>query len=871
MSTLQDAHVIVGRNSERAALTDFVTRADGPAALLLQGEAGIGKTTLLRDALAHAGDRRVLACRPAQAETPLAFAALADLLDGVELNALPAPQRRALQVALLHADGTADPHAVAAGFLSLLRSAGPVVLAIDDVQWLDAASRAAIEFALRRLTAEPVAVLLAQRGTGEPALALGGLPVRRLEPAPLGRGALHRLLLARLGVSFPRPLVQRVHASTGGNPLYALELASALQRRGALPRGDEPLPVPAGLVEERLAALPDELRAFLELVAALLERRLPVVRALDEDGSLDAAVAAGLLEVGRGRVAFTHPLLATAVYGLPGPDRRREIQARLAVATAGTDEEPVHLALAADRPDAALAERLDAAAARARARGGAAAAAWLSEGAARLSADPEDKGRRRITAAEHHLVAGDNERGRTLLTGEIARLGPGATRAQALSLLAWAGVDGASLPRAAELLNQALVEGGDDAETRLRLAIVEGIRGHLVAAEAHAIAAVALNPARELHARALAQLGYLRTLRGAGVVPASREAAAMEAELGFLGQFSPSVCLGQVLVYTDAYEEARAVLNDALERAVAAGHEDARGTCLYHLADLERRAGDWAAARAFSDRARAVVAQSGNEQENASCLVVGALLDAGLGRVDVAREAARRGIEAAAAMGDETFLIHHRGVAGFAALSLGDARAAADTLAPATDALLEQGVGELSIYPVVQYEIDARAELADEQRLRHLIARLGQLPPRPFTDALIARAAGEPDLSYTAQPFEHARALLVLGRQERRAKRKRAARDALEAAMRIFTALPAPLWAAKADAEMRRLGIRKDPAELTETEARIARLAAQGLSNPEIAAAVFVSRKTVEANLSKAYRKLGVRSRVELARRELPD
>ncbi len=866
--------MIVGRDSERAALADFLARVGGPAALLLEGDAGIGKTTLLRDALERIAERRVLACRPAHAETPLAFAALADLLDGLDLTPLPAPQRRALEVALLHAEGTADAHAVAAGFLGLLRAAGPVVVAIDDVQWLDAASRAAIEFALRRLTGEPALVLLAQRGTGELQLRLGGLPLRRLEPAPLGRGALHRLLLARLGVSFPRPLVQRVHASTGGNPLYALELARALQRRGALPRGDEPLPVPAGLVEERLASLPETVRAFLELVAALLDRRLPTVRALAADGTLDDAVAAGILEVRRGRVAFTHPLLATAVYGASGPERRRAIQARLATVTAGTDEEPVHLALAADRSDAALASRLDAAAARARARGGAAAAAWLSEGAARLSADAEDAARRNIAAAGHHLVAGDNERARTLLATEIARLGPGPVRAEALSLLAWAGVDGASLPRAAELLGQALTEGGDDGETHLRLAIVEGIRGRLDAAEVHARAAAQGNAA-ELRARALAlalaQRGYLRTLRGDGVVAASREAVALERELGFLGQYSPSVCLGQALVYTDAYEEARAVLGEALEQAADAGHEDARGTCLYHLADLERRAGNWTAARELSERARVVVAQSGNEQENASCLVVGALLDAGLGRTEQALETARAGIVAAQEMGDETFLIHHRGVAGFVALSLGDARTASEYLSPATDALLDQGVGELSIYPVVQYEIDARAELGDADRLTSLVARLEQLPPRPFTQALIARALGEGTPSYTAQPFEHARALLLRGKLERRAKRKRTAREALEQAAEIFNRLPAPLWEHKARQELQRLGVRGDPDQLTATEARIAKLAAQGLSNPEIAAAVFVSRKTVEANLSKVYRKLGVRSRVELARRELPD
>src|SRR5690348_12650619 len=126
-------------------------------------------------------------------------------------------------------------------------------------------------------------------------------------------------------------------------------------------------------------------------------------------------------------------------------------------------------------------------------------------------------------------------------------------------------------------------------------------------------------------------------------------------------------------------------------------------------------------------------------------------------------------------------------------------------------------------------------------------------------------------LTYTAQPFEYARTLLLHGKLERRAKRKRTAREALHQAATIFAELPAPLWEAKAQQELQRLGVRKAPDQLTETEARIARLAAEGLSNPEIAAAMFVSRKTVEANLSKAYRKLGVRSRVELARRELPD
>ena len=877
-----DPHVseIVGREPERTALAGFLASGPGPTALLLEGEAGIGKTTLLRDALAQVAGRRVLACRPAPIETPLSFAAVADLLEGVDLSALPAPQRHALEVALLRVEGTADPRAIGVAVLAVLRDAGPLVLAIDDAQWLDAASRVVLAFALRRLVDEPVLLLISSRG-GEWPFGPPPEPLERLAVGPLGRAALHRLLLARLGVSFPRPLVQRIHASSGGNPFYALELARAVERHG--PRSDQPLPVSEPLqrlVQERLAESPEPVRRLLELVSAMLDGRVATVRALAEPGALDAAVAAGLLEQAGDRIAFTHPILATGVYADLGPERRRAIHRRLLDATAGDEEHAVHLALGNDEPDAAIAAQLDAASARAFARGAAAAAGRLAECAARLTPadDPAAIGRRTTAAGGYLTVAGHPARARELLTAQIARLPRGPVRAQALSELAWAGVE--DLAHAAELLEQALDEGGDG-RAHLRLSIVQGIRGRLDAAARHAEAAA---EAPGLRAAGLAQSGYLATLRGGGVVDASRRAVELDPT-----DLMSAVSLGQVLVYTDAFDEAREVLSGVLDRA--AGNEEVRGQCLFHLADLERRAGRWELALELSDRTRAHVAQSGNEQEYASCLVVGALLDAGLGRVEAARRVALDGVAAAERMGDATFMVHHRGVAGFVELSLGKPEAAAQWLAPATDALLSQGVGELSIYPAVQFEVDALAELGQRERLAHLAGELDRLPPRPWTRAVAARgralllaAGGDLDgarerlleaARYDAQPFEHARTLLALGRLERRAKRKRAARDALEQAAAIFAALPAPLWEAKAHGELARLGIRGAPGGLTETESRIATLAASGMTNPEIAAAVFVSRKTVEANLSKAYRKLGVRSRVELATRlargELPN
>ena len=791
-----------------------------------------------------------------------------------------------------------------------LASRSTVLVAIDDVQWLDAPSRTVLEFAVRRLTAQPVALLVTTRGGGlEPPLGLDrALPADRLERLPvagISMGALHRLLHARLGIALPRPTLRRVQAESGGNPFYALELGRALKRHGAMPRPDEPLPVPdtlAQLVQGRVAALPDSVRALLELVAALYDRRVDAVRelAVSEglEGGIDDAVAAGVLVVAGGTVQFSHPLLAAGVYSDMGPVRRREVHRRLIERDLRYEAATVHLALAAAGPDAEVAAELDDAAIRARARGAAASAGRYAEQAAHLTppGDVFASARRTVAAADHHAIAGDPARARELLGALIERLEPGPSRAEALSLLAWNAPDGADLAVAARLGEQALAEGAGEprleAVTRLRLGVIEEIRGRVESSVRHRRAAAALaerigDPT--LTALALSAVGYAATMDGQGVAEESRRAAEIEATLPeFLGQYSPAISLGQTLMYSGELSEARLVLEQSLDLATAAGHEDARCTCLFHLADLERRAGNWARARVLSDETRELNLQAGNEQEYASCLVVGALLDAGTGDLEAARAAATTGLAAAEAMGDATFAIHHRGVLGFAALSAGDAEQAVRWLGPASDTLIEQRIREPSIYPVLHNEVEAALEAGELERAERLVAHLEALADetgRPWTMAMARRGRGlilaaRGDLEASAatlgqavadaealgQPLELGRALLALGRIERRAKRKRASRDALGRAAAIFDGLPAPLWAARAREEIDRLGLRSAPGGLTETEARIAELAASGLTNPEIAAAAFVSRKTVEANLSKVYRKLGVRSRVELAR-----
>jgi len=915
---------VVGREPELAVVESFVNRLVVPSAMLLEGDAGIGKTTVWEAGVAAArvAGFRVWGCRAVAAETQLPFTAVADLLaDELDdaLPMLPVPQRRALRTALLIDEPSGPPlddRAIAAAVLGVLRlacSRVPLLIAIDDVQWLDEPSQTVLEFALRRLRSERVGLLLSRRGTSqEPPLALerslAPIDVQSVILQPLGPSALYQMIRLRLGTTLPRPVLRRLYSISGGNPFYALEIVRALAGEPAALSATDTLPVPRTLVQlvhERMAALPGETRRLLEIVAALYDRRVATAIELAREerleGSIDRAVAAGVLVVREGRLDFAHPLLASGVYSSMGPERRREVHRLLAGRDARHEAGTVHRALAAESPAPQVAGELDRAAALARARGAAASAARYAERAAELTPrqQPDDRARRLIAAADHHVVAGDPGRSADMLKGLVARLAPGNLRAEALSLLGWIS-PGGDLGLGTRLIEQALAEVSDNPRlasiASLRLGVIEGIRGDIDGSVAHRAAAARL--AREvgdpaLIAQSLSAVGYATGLRDCRIVDASREAVDIERSLPqFLGQYSPSIELGQLLMYDGSTDEARAMLEEALARATSAGDEASRCNCLYRLAVLERRVGNWPRARELSDETRELNAQAGTEQEYASCLAVGALLDAGAGRVHEAREAAQTGLAAAERMGDQVFATHHRGALGFLELSLGDAGAAQAWLTPGTQWLMQRGLREVSIYPAFQHEVDAAIEAGDLGRAELLVSYLERLvvsTGRSWTEAIALRgrglllaAAGDLESARGSlvravvahqpvpEPLELGRTLLVLGKLERRAKRKRAARQALSRASSIFAALPAPLWQAKAQEELARLGIRSAPGELTVTEGRIAELAASGMSNPEIAAAIFVSRKTVEANLSKVYRKLGVRSRVELARRLPP-
>ncbi|MGH3133696.1 MAG: AAA family ATPase, partial [Gaiellaceae bacterium] len=479
---------VVGREAELASIRDFVDRVyDGAAALVLQGEAGVGKTTLLEAGVEHAAERgsRVLRARPTESETALSFAAIGDLLDPVleeALAALPAAQRRALARALVldddeedEAGPAPDAHAVGVALLGGVQGLGepdPLVIAVDDVQWLDLASAGALTYAARRLDRERVGLLLALRTTHESPLVdelrrslLGGR-FHPVDVGPLALDALHDVVRKQLGITLPRPLLAEVHATSGGNPFYALEIVRGLRRTGGYVEAGQPLPVPESLhelVHDRLLALPPESRDYLLVASALSHPTVTLVEAATGPGGTaarEAALAANVIELEGDWIRFTHPLLAAGAYEIADRARRAEVHAALADLVEGPEARGRHLAMSTTEPDAAVAAALQTAAAHAQSRGAPRAAGLLLERACALTppSDEHEARERALSAATAHHEAGDTERARGLLEGELNGLAAGPERARVLVTLARVRSYDDDLRAASALYEQAIAE-----------------------------------------------------------------------------------------------------------------------------------------------------------------------------------------------------------------------------------------------------------------------------------------------------------------------------------------------------------------------------------------------------------------------------
>ena len=912
---------VVGRASEQVALAAFVQAlADGPSAVVLDGEAGMGKTTLWRFAVETARTRghTVLVSRPSAAEAQLGFAGLRDLFEDVVpcvLDAVPAPQADALRIALLleRPEGIElDQAIVAASCLSALRALSaehPVLVAIDDVQWLDVPTATVVGFLWRRIRGDAVGVLLAHR-TGEPvpAALAGAEGVWRLPVGALDIAATRELLQRRLGLILPMPTLRPLHAAAGGNPFFALELAPGFDRHRAEVAAGAPAPVPErllDLVAERIAVLPAATRAALAVTSALARPTPELVSlAVGDPGALQPAFAADVLDADGGRLRFSHPLLAAAAFDRLDPIARRAVHERLAAVTPDAAEAAHHLALATTEPDAAVADALQRAADDVFRRGASAVAAELYEHAHRLTPTSArvDRHRRARRAARHHWTAGDIGRGRSLLEAAVADAPSSAARAEALTRLGWVCAAEGDQPRAAEHARAALAEPGVTLSTRAEaencLASALMFMGEALEEAARSAARCATFGARSSdllrHNDGLCQQALIGTLRGDPRSGAYLQAAADqgEAAAGFRVHGWPMSHRAVMGLSTDRHDDAAVAFRRLTDQALERGDEASVGEMLAYLAVAEYLAGRWQqAVRAAAD-AIAATGQVGQRPYQAISLAARAGVEAATGDESGARNDANAALDLIGERGMVMARIH--AVAALALLDLmaGRMAEAADRLRALRERLVAAGVGEPGALRFVSDEVEALVALGRQAPATELVDWLkerGRALDRASALAaaarglgLLAATGGDHQAAISAfgraadeyaranMPFERARTLLHLGAAQRRAQRRRAARETLATALGMFHGLGAMPWCDQAAAELARIGGRRPAgAGLTPTESRIVALVVEGRTNKEVAEALYLSPKTVESNLRNVFRKLGVRSRTALTRQVL--
>jgi DNA-binding CsgD family transcriptional regulator len=623
----------------------------------------------------------------------------------------------------------------------------------------------------------------------------------------------------------------------------------------------------------------------------------------DSDG-LRPAVVAGIVEIHDDRLRFSHPLLAAAALEAVDPLHRQALLRRLAAAVPDEDERARLLALASDGPDPAVAMALDHAATRAHDRGAIGVAAELCEQARRLTPakDGGQRDRRTLDAARYQWEAGDMERARALLETAVAGAASSVARAEALVELAWVHVVGGDQPGGTALARRAL---GD-------MALDSAIRPHALNCVATALgfmledldeAARLSHEAVELAERRgdvvalsenLCGIGYVASLLGRpewDAVLERAEALGPEAH-GWRIVGWPIIHRAIVSLWTDRPDEAVAIYHRLRYEALDRGDEGSVPPILAYQAIGEYSAGAWPEAEVTATLACEAATQGGEVPHEAMALSARAMVRACTGRTDEARVDAERALSLAGDRSVALARIHAARALALLDLEQGRPGDAADRLGALRVRLAAAGVGEPAAIPFAADEVEALVAAGRVTVAEHVVEWLeerGQALDRASALAaawrgrgLLAAASGAQEVAIeafaaaveqsarVAMPFERGRALLQLGAAQRRAKRKREARATLEEATRGFDALGAAPWSRRAGDELARIsGRRRGDPGLTATERQIAELVAAGRTNKEVAAALFLSRRTVEAHLRQVFRKLGVRSRTELARQAL--
>lgn len=901
------ASEIIGRDDEVERLRTFLDAPalEGPRALVLEGEAGIGKSTIWQEGVELARKRgfRVLSIRPAEAEQELDFAGLGDLFEGCIEKVLPPlapPRRRALEVALLvvQAHDRIDLRTLGVAVrdaVETLAKAEPLLVAVDDVQWLDRPTADALAFAVRRTTVA-LRFMVAHRvvrGVEPSALerALREHEAERLAVGPLSVGALQTLLRHRLERVLPRPTLLRIHETSGGNPFYALELARAFPHDLDPSR---PLPVPETLDEllrARIEALPEPSRHALVLLSAIGEANAATVRKAGIEEALEVAIARGIVERTADRLRFTHPLLASSVYQSADGQTRRSCHGVLAEIVGERLERARHLALSRQEPDAEIGAVVDEAAELASAQGATGAAVVLRRHALRLT--PPD------AVADVHrrtigLVRAQNAAGTPFSVPEpavrdlLARSAPGAQRAEALLLAAELAPDARTT---VALRRQAVDEAQNDPalQARIHRLLAWDVRfvDGLEAGEHHARACLEIADRLGDDALRAAGLVVLSTIRFHMARPDAlrlgAEGHALACAVAEPEQLAwDTLTFASTLIWSFHLDRARTLL-EPLDREWGERDEAVASQTLWRLACIELSAGRLDKAADLVERAEAI----NNAYGVADAGVTWALAQIAAWRGDLERalSLAKRALESPGTT--QWFVPHMETVLGQVALWSGspglatehfsraeDARAVgslepnlARWRADYAEALLQLGRVDDAVALLDSWESEAarlgrRVVLAQVARCRGLVAASRGEVARAA--ALLERAVAEH--ASVGDALGRARALLALGIVRRRARRRGDARKAIEEAVAVFEECGARGWAERARSELGRIGGRRRDHGLTSAERRVAALVAEGRTNREVAAALVLGERTVETHLSHIYAKLGVRSRTELAR-----
>lgn len=904
--------IFVGRDSTVRLLSAFVaSAAHGGSAGVVLGDAGIGKTALLRQ-VSRTAPGQVRWLTGLEAEAVLPFAVAADLLVPFHerFDTLPAHQRHALEVALARSEGPPPPMlAVCAGALGVLSAAGegaePLVVVVDDLQWVDAESRQVLLYVARRLSAERVVMLLALRPDPGPDQPVHGLPVITLEGLSVAECTL---LARRHGLEAAIGDIDEVVRSTGGNPHAVLEtLAVRCARRERGP-DDEHADVVVGRSVARawrqvLRGFPSRTQRALFAVAVGGSAEPPSIpttlMALDLDvADLAPAEELELVQVDRGRIEIRHPVLRQVVIDTaPLAVRLRTYQALADLAPAS--QRAWYLSLATAGPDEDAAAALTDAASDSRARGARGSAAVLGRRAADLTPDLATRASRLLVAADDALQSGRAEHAERWAAEALPMRADPGFRAAVIGVrgraLLWTG---RTRDAADELIRGAESMEGHDPATAAGLlhdaVVALGMNGDVRRCRAVAVRAESLLPTPRTGPRGSAALATAFVLAGSHAEGRQRVDRAEELIGTLTPQDDPQVFswLALACCWLEDLPRARRLVDIAVDRLRQ------QGNALIPLAlavrsEVGYRTGRWATSYADAVESQRWADEAGLTGTAAYSLMLGARIEAARGQRGLCEEHVERALQLAEPQGNGSVLTFAPAVLGLAALTAGEPDVAVTHLERAFARTESVGLVHPGVLPFVIDLVEAHLWCGHTDRADQLLRLLHE---RAAVDGSVYAEAGasrcralrETDPALAAaeftraralharvpMPFELARTLLCEGEVLRRARHMVDARVVLDEAHGIFGALGAQPWAERASRELAAAGARgrsprpdaAGPDTLTAQELQIARLVATGRNNAEVAADLYLSRKTVEAHLTRAYRKLGVRSRVELAR-----